>query len=245
MTRRNPFLIHRIFSTLMVISLIFGLVFFVTNNLDFIINAITYGKASLPNIAYWLSKVFGTIFIPLVFLLPSFERFERIRMVKYTFVTYGVLQILTLSWVFWYLGTKGADGLFSNDAIIAFQSAKENPFVATGVYWDTYSWTGNIMTILYSALCIYTGLEFYNHKNKVCILAIILAAFRILVPVKLSLISGTSILSSFWMTNNYADVVTIVLFAIAMVAARAEDETWIRHIWDQEIEQPDEDEYED
>ena len=152
MTRQNPLAIHRIFNTLMVVSLIFGIGFFVTNNLDFIINAITYEKATLPNIAYWLSKVFGTIIIPLVFLLPSFERFERIRMVKYTFVTYGILQLLTLSWVFWYLGTNGLGGIFSNDAVTAFQSAKEHPFVASGVYWDTYSWIGNLMTLVFSAL---------------------------------------------------------------------------------------------
>lgn len=243
MTRHNPFLIHRIFNTLMVISLIFGLGFFVSNNLDFIINAITYGKASLPNIAYWLSKVVGTILIPLVFLLPSFERFERIRMVKYTFVGYGILQLLTLSWVFWYIGANGTDGLFANDAVIAFQSAKANPFVASGVYWDTYSWAGNLMTLVFSALCIYTGLEFYNHKKKVCILAILLAVFRILVPVIVNIASGNGILSPFWITNNYADAITIILFAIAVSVAQAEDETWIRLIWDQEIEEPDENEF--
>ena len=243
MIRQNPFVIHRIFKTLMVISLISGLVFFATNNLDFIINAITYGKATLPNIAYWLSKIVGTIFIPLVFLLPSFERFERIRMVKYTFVTYGVLQILTLSWVFWYIGINGFDGLLSNDAIIAFQSSKDNPFVASYVYWDTYSWLGNIMTLLYTALCIYMGLEFDNHKNKVCALAISVALIRVLFPLISNLILGKDILSSFWFTNNYSDAITACLFAAALVAARVLDETWIYHIWDQEIERPDEDEF--
>lgn len=243
MTRQNLFVIHRIFKTLMVISLVMGLGFFVTNNLDFLINAITYQKAALPNIAYWLSKLVGTIFIPLVFLLPSFERFERIRMIKYTFVTYGILQILTLSWVFWYIGANGFDGLFSNDAVMAFQSAKENSFVASYVYWDTYSWFGNLVTLIFSALCIYTGLEFYNHKNKVCTLAVLLAAFRILVPAIFNIVTQNGFLSSFWVTNNYADAITIVLFAAAMIVARADDEAWIYHIWDQEIERPGEDEF--
>lgn len=243
MTEQNPFVIHRIFRTLMVISLVFGLGFFATNNLDFIINAITYGKASLPNIAYWLSKIVGTIIIPLVFLLPSFERFERIRMVKYTFVTYGVLQILTLSWMFWYIGANGFDGLFSNDAIIAFQSAKENAFVSSYVYWDTYSWLGNILTLLYAALLIYTGLEFDNHKNKVCALALSVALVRILVPVIMNVVSGTGFMSAFFITNNYSDIITICLFAAAMYVARVQDETWIYLIWDQEIEVPGENEF--
>lgn len=240
---QNTFAIHRIFKTLMIVSLIFGLGFLVTNNLDFIINAITYGKASLPNIAYWLSKIVGPILIPLVFLLPSFERFERIRMAKFTFVTYGILQILTLSWVFWYLGANGSSDLFSNDAISAFQGAKENSFVASLVYWDTYSWLGNIMTLLYGALCIYTGLEFDNHKNKVCVLAVLVAVLRILIPVILNIISGNALLSAFWITNNYADIITLVLFALAMLVAQKEDETWIYHIWDQDVERPDENEF--
>lgn len=240
---QNTFTIHRVFRTLMVISLVLGLGFFVTNNLDFIINAITYGKATLPNVAYWLSKIVGTILIPLVFLLPSFERFERIRMVKYTFVSYGALQILTLSWIFWYLGANGFSGILSNDAITAFQSAKENSFVATYVYWDTYSWLGNIVTLLYAALCIYTGLEFDNHKKKVCGLAVSIALSRILLPIVLNLISGNGFLSSFWITNNYSDAITLCLFAASMIVAQAQDETWIYHIWDQVVERPGENEF--
>ena len=52
------------------------------------------------------------------------------------------------------------------------------------------------------------------------------------------------ILSAFWFTNNYSDAVTICLLAAALVAARVQDETWIYHIWDQEIERPGEDEFE-
>ncbi len=240
MTRQNPFVIHRIFRTLMVISLVLGIGFFVTNNLDFIINAITYGKATLPNIAYWLSKIVGPILIPLVFLLPSVARFERIRMVKYTFVTYGILQIITVFWIFWYLGAEGFGGLFSNEAITAFQSAKENSFVASYVYWDTYSWLGNIMTILYAALCIYTGLSFDDHKNKVCNLALSVALARILIPIFLNIVSGNGFLSSFWITNNYSDVITLCLFAVAMFVAKAQDETWIHLVWDQDIARDDE-----
>lgn len=241
MTKQSPFMIHRTFRTLMIISLVLGIGFFVTNNLDFIINAITYGKATLPNIAYWLSKVVSPILIPLVFLLPSAPNFERIRTVKYTFVTYGILQLITVFWVFWYLGAKG--GSFSNESIIAFQSAKENAFVATNVYWDTYSWLGNIMTILYSALCIYTGLEFDNHKDKVCRLALCVALARILVPIFLNVVTGNGFLSAFWITNNYADVMALLLFAAAMFVAKTEDETWIYHIWDQEVEKPGENEF--
>lgn len=243
MTSQNNFVSHRIFKTLMIIALIAGVGFFVTNNLDFIINAITYKKATLPNIAYWFSKIVGTTIIPLVFLLPSFERFERIRMVKYTFVSYGILQLLTLSWFFWYLGTNGADGVFSNDSIIAFQSAKENPFVATNVYWDTYSLAGNIMTLISAVLCIYTGLEFDNHKNKVCILAVLIALFRVLAPVVLNIIAGNPLLSSFWITNNYSDVITLVFLAVALLVIRVQDESWIYHVWDQDVTAPDENEF--
>lgn len=243
MTRRTTFLIHRVFTTLMTISLVLGIAFFVTNNLDFIIGAITYEKASLPNIAYWLSKVVGTILIPLVFILPSVSRFERIRAVKYTFIGYGILQILTLSWVFWYFGANGFDGFFSNEAITAFQSAKENSFVASYVYWDTYSWLGNILTLLYGALCIYTGITFDDHKKKVCYLAVSVALLKILLPVISNLIFANGFLSSFWITNNYADLIGLVMFAAAMILAASCDETWISLVWDQEIEQGEDDDF--
>lgn len=243
MTKRDSFAVHSIFRTLMAVSLILGLGFFVTNNLDFLINSITYEQATLPNLAYWLSKIVGPILIPLVFLLPSVALFERIRMVKYTFITYGILQIITVSWIFWYFGANGFDGFFSSDAISAFQSAKGNSFVASLVYWDTYSWLGSFATLLYASLCIYLGLCFDEHKDKVCNLALLVALFKILIPVLLNLISGNGFLSSFWITNNYADVITLCLFAVAMFMAKAQDETWIYLIWDQGIEKPGENEF--
>ena len=240
MTKHDSFMIHRIFRTLMVISLVFGLGFFVTNNLDFLINAITYGQATLPNIAYWLSKIVGPILIPLVFLLPSVALFERIRMVKYTFIAYGILQIITFFWVFWYFGENGFGGFLSNDAISAFQSAKDNSFVASLVYWDTYSWLGNIATLLYASLCIYLGLCFDEHKDKVCKLVLFVAVLRILIPISLNLISGNGFLSSFWITNNYADAIALGFVAAAMFMAKVQDETWIYLVWDQEIPRDDE-----
>lgn len=240
--QKKLYTIHRNFTILTGISLILGIVFFVTNNLDFIINAITYGKASFPNIAYWLSKIVGTILIPLVFLVPSLSRFERIKFAKYSFILYGVLQILTLSWIFWYFAQNGLNGFFSNESVAAFQSSGEVSFVAPYIYWGTYSWTGNIMTLLYGVLCIYTGFIFDDNKQKVCICVTAVAVLRLVLPIICSLVCGNEVMSSLWLTNNYADIISFGTLAAAVIIASTFDESWISLIWDQEIPQNEDDE---
>lgn len=237
---KNVYGIHRIFLVLMFTCLLFGIIFFATNNLDFIINAITYSKASLPNIAYWLTKFVGTLIIPIIFLVPSVSRFERIKVTKYVFIIYGVLHILTLSWIFWYFGANGFDGFFSNEAITSFQSSKENPFVASRVFWDSYSWAANIFTLLYGILCIYAGLNFDDDKKKVCTLVISLFAAKLFIPIVLNLFSANGFLSSFWITNNYVDIICFGLFTAAIIVAATFDASWISLIWDQDVPQREE-----
>lgn len=237
---KNVYGIHRLFITLMATCLLFGVIFFITNNLDFLINAITYGKASLPNLAYWFAKFIGTMIIPLVFLIPSGTHFERIKVIKYTFIVYGVLHILTLSWIFPYFAAHGINGFFSNEAITAFQSATENSFVASHVFWDTYSWAGNIFSLLFGIFCVYVGLNFDDDKKKVCDLVISLFAAKLFVPIILNLFSANGFLSAFWITNNYADIICLGIFAAAVVVAATFDSSWISLIWDQEVPQNEE-----
>ena len=201
-TSKNFYSIHATFTSFMTISLLIGLVFLATNNLDFVIASITYDKFSIANTAYCLSKTFGTIFLPLVFILPL-VRMERIKVAKFMFIAYGVLQLLTLSWIVEFIIANGFDGLFSNEAIVAFQSAEERPFVASLVYWDTYTWWGSLFTLLYSSLCIYAGLCFDDDKKKVCATVLAVTLLRPLLAILSDVILGNGFLSSFWFTNNY------------------------------------------
>lgn len=239
-TSKNFYSIHATFISFMTISLLIGLVFLATNNLDFVIASITYDKFSIANTAYCLSKTVGTIFLPLVFILPL-VRMERIKVAKFMFIAYGVLQLLTLSWIVEFIIANGFDGLFSNEAIVAFQSAEERPFVASLVYWDTYTWWGSLFTLLYSSLCIYAGLCFDDDKKKVCSTVLAVTLLRPILAILSDVILGNGFLSSFWFTNNYVDVISFISFTIALFIASRYDETWISLIWNQDIPQREDD----
>ena len=239
-TSKNFYSIHATFISFMTISLLIGLVFLATNNLDFVIASITYDKFSIANTAYCLSKTVGTIFLPLVFILPL-VRMERIKVAKFMFIAYGVLQLLTLSWIVEFIIANGFDGLFSNEAIVAFQSAEERPFVASLVYWDTYTWWGSLFTLLYSSLCIYAGLCFDDDKKKVCSTVLAVTLLRPILAILSDVILGNGFLSSFWFTNNYVDVISLISFTIALFIASRYDETWISLIWNQDIPQREDD----
>ena len=236
---KNYYSIYSTFTSFMVISLIIGLVFFATNSLDFVIASITYGKFSVANSAYLLSKTVGTILLPLIFILPLF-RVERIKVTKIMFIIYGALQLLSLSWIIEFIIANGFNGLFSNDAIVAFQEAEARPFVASLVYWDTYTWMGSLLTLIYSSLCIYAGICFDEDKKKVCYTVLLLTVLKPVLAIISNLILGNGFLSSFWFTNNYADVLSFIAFTVALFIASIYDETWISLIWNQEIPQNEE-----
>lgn len=240
-TSKNFYSIHATFASFMTISLLIGLVFLATNNLDFVIASITYNKFSVANTAYCLSKTVGTIFLPLVFILPL-VRMERIKVAKFMFIAYGVLQLLSLSWIIEFIIANGFNGLFSNDSIVAFQSAEARPFVSTLVYWDTYTWMGSLLTLIYSSLCIYAGICFDDDKKKVCFTVLALTVLRPVLTIISNLILGNGFLSSFWLTNNYADVLSFIAFTVALFIASIYDETWISLIWNQGIPQNEEEE---
>lgn len=241
-SRKKLIAIHRAFMPLMFIALAFGGLFLATNNLDFIIYAITFGRAYFPNVIYWITKTFGPIIFPLLFIVPSAPPFfQRIKAAKYAFIIYGLLHIMALGWTVMYVTQNGFDGLFSNNAIIEFQ--KNNALVTSLVFWGTYSWTGTILSVMFGLLCIYTGLSFDENKRKVCILLCSLTAFRLFVPIAINLIHGNTFNEyAFWITNNYAEVFSFALFTAAIILAARMDISWISLIWDQDIPHPQDDE---
>lgn len=237
---KEIFSIHRKFIVLMCVALVAGAGFFVTNNLDFLISAITYGKASLPNVAYWLSKCVGTILIPAVFIVPSIPHLDRIKAAKYSFMLYGLTFILSSSWIVMYIMSYGFNGLFLNENIMAYQAASENSFIGSYVYWNDISWFGNILNIVFGAFCIYVGFNMDDDKRKVCTLITILIAFRLIMPIVANLVAGNGFLSTAWITNNFVDIISLGALTAALFLAAKYDDTWILLVWDQEIPQTDE-----
>jgi len=236
---KNLYTIHKIFTALMFAAFAMGAIFFVSNNLDFLIYAITFGKATFPNVMYWLSKCVGTMLIPLAFLLPSIPHFERIKLIKASFIFYGLIHILSVSWVFYYAYLNGFDGLLSNDAVTVFQGSAAHPFIHSFIYWGSFSWPANIASILFGLLCIYTGFNFDDTKKKVCILVILITALRVLIPAVFVIMSRSSNILTFWITNNYADIASFVAISAALLLASKLDSTWVSLIWDHEIQQND------
>ncbi len=223
------------FCALMFAAVAFGVVFFVTNNLDFIVAATEQGKFHIPNIAYALSRMVSGIILPAVFVAPTMFEFWRIKLSKIFFIVYGVLQLLTLTWIFYFL-SDGIGSLFSNTDISVFQQHVSNAFVSVHVYWDTYAWQGSLFTLLYGLLCIYTGLCFDDNRKKVRLLVILVVLLRFLFPAISNLLTGSAVYSVFWLTNNYADLLSAIFYCAAIILASVNDATWIEFIWDETVE---------
>lgn len=223
------------FCALMFAAVAFGGVFFVTNNLDFIIAAMQQGKFHIPNLAYTLSRIVGGILLPAVFIVPTMFEFWRIKLSKLFFIVYGVLHLLTLTWIFYFMA-YGIGSLFSNTDIVVFQQHISNAFVSTHVYWDTYEWQGSLFTLLYGLLCIYTGICFDDNRKKVRLCVILVVLLRFLFPAINNLLTGGTIYSVFWLTNNYADLLSVLFYCGGIILASVNDPTWIELIWDETVD---------
>lgn len=228
-TIKNFYTIHRIFISFMLLSVIVGFVFLFTNNLDFVIEALNQEKYNFSNAAYSVSKVIIGILVPLTYIIPAQTEMGRIRGARILFIIYGVLHIVTLSWILPFLDSGAKD-------MVAFQASPENLYVASYVLWDTYSWAGSIYSLIYGLLAIVIGFSIDDNKKKVCILMLMLPVMRLFLPIITNLATGNGILSVRWITNNYADIISLASITFAFFMASLHDISWINLIWNQEFE---------
>lgn len=236
-TIKNFYTIHRVFISLMLAAVLSGFVFLFTNNLDFVIEALNQEKYNFSNAAYSISKVIIGILIPLTYIIPSQTEMGRIKASKLLFIIYGALHIIMLSWVIPFISSGAKD-------MVSFQSSIENSYVASYVLWDTYSLPGAIYSLIFGLLSIYIGISIDDNKKKVCILMLLLPIIRLLLPIITNLVTGNGIISVLWITNNYADIISLAAITIAFFTASIHDATWISLIWNQEYDSGEDDEIE-
>ena len=240
---RNPFAVHRTFIFAICIALATGIMFFFYNNVDVFVVGIRFGTLTFPNIMHWMLINVGTILLPLSFLIPSQNKIQRIQVIKYTYIVYGALYILTLSWIFFFIASNPIGELFSNESITAFQQSEEAPMIASYALWDTYSWMGSISSLIYGVLLIFVGINIDDEKYRPCSLMLLTAVLRPILTIISNLICGNNIISLYWIGNNYGELITLTAVTVAMFLAATYDSTWISLIWDHEVPaQHDEDE---
>lgn len=223
-------------SGFMLASLIAGAVFFVSNHLDFIIKAFENTKFNLPNICYAIIRIFTCILIPTTFLAPSLFRYSRIRITKIFFWILGILHFLTITWIFYFLSSGYTFGeLFDGSTALLFQMDISNAFVSAQVFWDTYDIISVLFTVILSALYIAMGIMFDDNRVIVRWLYVGIVLYKILVPILYNLIANHVACSSFWITNNFTELLAMILFGVAIVIASMDDKTWTTCIWDEEM----------
>lgn len=227
----NSFAQRYTFKFLMVLSLISGFVFFYMNNIDFISAAMEYGKMNIPNIAYAFLRIFGGLFIPLVFIVPSMFEFGRIKLARIGFIAYGICHLLTVLWVVYFIFNQPASNFFVSEKVTEF--LKEGGFVYPVVFWDTYSFSATIFSIIYGVLAIYTGIYFDKDKSIVKSLVSALFALRILLPLFSNLFTQGCMFTTFWLSNNALEIASQLLFTLGILLAGINDYTWIEFVWDQ------------
>jgi len=221
------------FITLMTISLLSGILFFCTNHIDFISAAFQYHKLNIPNIAYILMRIINCIFIPAIFLVPSLFPFGRIKMTKICFIAYGICNLLTLSWLFYFFANRSFSELASLSSVAQF--LKEQNIIYFETIWDTSGITASILAVIFGAFTIFLGRSFDDDKFFVKNLVMVYCVMRIFFPIFLNLFFQGRVVSSYWVTNNCLDILSTICFTAAIVVASGHDFTWIEFIWDQTV----------
>ncbi len=234
-----------VFIALMIASFIAGVLFFVTDNINFIIKAVDQNIFFFPNICYAMIRIVSGMLFPLMFIAPSMFEFGQIKLTKVLFIIYGILHLLTLTWIFYFLAENSWSDLLSYRAISLFQRNPYAPFIASRVFWGTTSWAGAFFSIIYSALCIYTGICFDDNRKKVRICVILLVILKIFLPLAYTLITGNGLWSSDWLSHNYLELIAVICYSAAICYASSSDDMWIELVWNQDLPNKEEEDDED
>lgn len=219
----------------MIGSLLAGALFFLSNHVDFIIAAFENTKYNVPNVCYAIIRLFTSIILPTTFIAPSLFQYSRVRITKVVFWILGILHLLTLTWiVYFFAAGYNFTDFTSNTNITLFQVDISNAFVTAQVFWDTYSHIATLFTLILSGLYIALGIMFDDNRIIVRWLYIGLVLYKILTPILYNLIANQVFPSSFWISNNFAEFISMAAFAVAIYIASMDDETWMATIWDEE-----------
>lgn len=225
---------QNVVSGFMIASLLLGIVFFVTNHLDFIIAAFENTKFNVPNVCYAILRMFSCIILPTIFIAPSLFPYSKIKITKICYWLLSILYLLTTTWlVYFFRSGYVFENLFSSIAVTFFQQNITNAFVSAQVFWDTYEMIAVLFTVILSVLYALQAITFDDNRKIVRVLAIIVVAYRILTPILYALIVNHSFCSSFWITNNFVEFLSCLAFVVAIVVASTDDETWANSIWDE------------
>lgn len=235
----NSFTQRYTFKFLMVLSLLFGFIFFYMNNIDFISAAMENGKLNVPNIAYIFLRIFGGLFLPLVFIVPSMFEFGRIKLARAGFIAYGICHLITAFWIAYFFATQPSADFFLSEKVTEFLT--EGGFVYSIVFWDTYGFMGTVFSIIYGVAAIYTGIYLDKEKSTARSLVALLFALRVFLPLFNNIFTQSRIFSLFWLSNNALEVASQMLFTLGILLAGISDYTWIEFVWDQLVLVEDED----
>ena len=219
----------------MIASLLLGIVFFVTNHLDFIIAAFENSKYNVPNVCYAILRLFSCIILPTIFIAPSLFPYSKIKITKICFWLISILYLLTTTWLFYFFHSGYVfENLFSSIAVTFFQQNITNAFVSAQVFWDTYEMIAVLFTIILSVLYALHAITFDDNRKIARILSIVIILFRIVTPILYNLIVNHSFCSAFWITNNFVEFLSCIAFTVAIVVASTDDDTWATSIWDED-----------
>jgi len=218
---------------LLFLSLGSGIIFFCTNHLDFLIAAIQYNKMNIPNIAYIIERTLTSIFIPLIFILPSIFPYSRVKSAKVIFIASGICHLAMLYWLIPFFIQGNAKYLFTAEKVSDFIS--KNGYVYFSAIWDNASFPATISTILLAIVLIYTGKNFDKHKSLSSNALIVSVAFKVFLPLFYNIFVRGNLYSLYWVTNNYLELLSVGFFTLAILIAASGNDTWVECVWDQDV----------
>ncbi len=224
---KNTYESRNLYYILVVVSMLMGGLFFITNHMDFVIVAIRNDRLHLSNISYIALRIISQLLMPATLFVPAIFMYSRMRLMKLWYMLWGLFYALTSSWIVNYFAGGGE---FSHSAMVYYQ--QRTACVSSYVFWDTYSIAGAIFSVIYGGFLIYTGISFDDNRVKVRRNVIIVLTLRILLPMLNNLIVQHRIFSVFWLANNYADIISLIFMTAAIIAASVKDSSWIELIWD-------------
>ena len=230
--------------TFMLVSLLTGIVFFITNHMDFIIAAFEQTKFNLPNLCYAAIRLITCLILPATFVAPSIFLYSRVRIAKVCFYIQSVLHLLTLTWIIYFFASGyNLTDLFSNEAITFFQQNISNAFISAQIFWDTYDIIATLFTLILSGIYLALAITFDDNRVIVRRLCIALLLFKALVPLVYNLITKQIIYSSLWVTNNFIELLSVTAFVAGIFFASQDDLTWVTTIWDESRQKNSDDDY--
>ncbi len=216
-------------------SIVFGIIYFLTSHMSYLMNMIEYRALTLTNFVYAFLRL-ECLVLPVIFFSRRNVFFPKILLGKAFLIAFALAALSGVMWCFEYLNYHAFRDLLNEEYMLSYQAIMTNYIAVNRLMWGTTNFAGIIFSFILFIMYFTTALLLHCHRKIVVGCFTVIFLFRAITPIIYILISGEMEIMLEWFTKNIFWLLSAFFMTMGIWSTAINDDLWMEHIWGEELQ---------